>query len=113
ARHEPAIIHVTELTQPFGHSTSGNHERYKSEERLAWEKEFDCLRKMREWLLESKLAPLELLNQIESEEQKFVIESRDRAWCAYREPIDAEEQTVVAMAESIAAKSIRREEILN
>src|SRR5215510_5395819 len=49
--HTPAIIHVTELTQPFGHSTSGNHERYKSEDRLAWEQEFDCLRKMREWLL--------------------------------------------------------------
>jgi pyruvate/2-oxoglutarate/acetoin dehydrogenase E1 component/TPP-dependent pyruvate/acetoin dehydrogenase alpha subunit len=113
ANHEPAIIHVTELTQPFGHSTSGNHERYKSEERLAWEKEFDCLRKMREWLLETKLVTQELLNQLESEEQKDIFAARDRAWQAFREPIDAERKTVIALAEGLAKQSRRCREIMN
>ena len=63
--HVPAIIHVTEMTQPLGHSTSGSHERYKSKERLAWEKEFDCLRKMREWILDSEVRHREELDAIE------------------------------------------------
>ncbi|HEX4998379.1 MAG TPA: thiamine pyrophosphate-dependent enzyme [Terriglobia bacterium] len=103
--HEPAIIHVTELTQPFGHSTSGNHERYKSEERLAWEKEFDCLRKMREWLIESKIATTEVLDAIEAEEEKNVLAARDRAWAALKAPIDDERKTVVSMMDAMAALS--------
>jgi 2-oxoisovalerate dehydrogenase E1 component len=99
--HEPAIIHVTELTQPFGHSTSGNHERYKSEERLAWEKEHDCLRKMREWMLEVKIATAEALDQIEKDEEKFVVEARDRAWEAFRAPIEAERKTLISLVQPI------------
>lgn len=99
--HEPAIIHVTELTQPFGHSTSGNHERYKSEERLAWEKEHDCLRKMREWMIETKIAAGETLDQIEKEEEKLVIDARDRAWEAFRAPIDAERKTLVSLLQPL------------
>src|SRR6185295_2607177 len=78
--HEPAIIHVTELTQPFGHSTSGNHERYKTEERLEWEKQHDCLLKMREWILQSQLATESTITEIEAAEEKYVLEARDRAW---------------------------------
>ena len=103
--HEPAIIHVTELTQPFGHSTSGNHDRYKSAERLAWEKEFDCLRKMREWIVVRGLATAQMLDEIEAAEHKRVFEARDRAWCAFRAPIEEERRTLVAMIEAVEKQS--------
>lgn len=99
--HTPAIIHVTELTQPFGHSTSGNHERYKSEERLAWEREFDCLRKMREWILERGFAAPEALDEIEKAEEQAVLDARAQAWDAYRAPIDAERKTAVSLIDSV------------
>ena len=101
-KHEPAIIHVTELTQPFGHSTSGNHERYKTEERLEWEKEHDCLKKMREWIIESHLATASTLEEIEAAEEKYVLEARDRAWEAFRAPLEAERKTVVGLVQSLA-----------
>lgn len=103
--HTPAIIHVTELTQPFGHSTSGNHERYKSEERLAWEREFDCLRKMREWVLEREFATPQELDEIEASEEQAVLEARARAWEALRSPIEAERKTVLSMFESMEGVS--------
>jgi len=99
--HEPAIIHVTELTQPFGHSTSGNHERYKTEERLKWEKQNDCLLKMREWIIESRLATAAALDELEAFEEKDVLAARDRAWEAYRAPIEAERRTVVGLIEAL------------
>ena len=67
--HVPVLIHVTELTQPQGHSTSGSHERYKSEDRLKWEKENDCNRKFRAWILDSKIATEAELNDIEKSTQ--------------------------------------------
>ena len=103
--HTPAIIHVTELTQPFGHSTSGNHERYKSEDRLAWEREFDCLRKMREWVLEREFATPQELDEIEASEEQAVLEARARAWEALRSPIEAERKTVLSMFESMEGVS--------
>ena len=63
--HIPAILHVTEMTQPQGHSTSGSHERYKTNERLTWETEFDCLTQMRQWMIEHDLATGEELDEIE------------------------------------------------
>ena len=66
--HAPAIVHVTELTQPYGHSTSGNHERYKSTERLAWEQEYDCLPRMRAWILDRAFASAGELDRVEAEE---------------------------------------------
>ncbi len=86
--HEPALIHVIELTQPQGHSTSGSHERYKSPERLAWEKEHDGLSRMRSWLLEEGLATEAELNAIEAEAQQQVREAQRRAWEAYVRPIE-------------------------
>jgi pyruvate/2-oxoglutarate/acetoin dehydrogenase E1 component/TPP-dependent pyruvate/acetoin dehydrogenase alpha subunit len=88
--HIPAIVHVTELTQPQGHSTSGSHERYKPAERIKWEREFDCLRKMRQWIIEQAVSTPEELNEIESDEKSYVIDTRDRAWRAYQDPILAE-----------------------
>jgi 2-oxoisovalerate dehydrogenase E1 component len=94
--HEPALIHVTELTQPQGHSTSGSHERYKPPERLAWEKEYDGLYRMRLWLLEEGLATEEELQAIEAEAQREVREAQKRAWEAYLRPIEAFRQKAVA-----------------
>lgn len=85
--HTPAIFHIEEITQPQGHSTSGSHERYKNPERLAWEKEWDCLRQMREWLLENALAEEEELNQIEMSAKLHVKESKQLAWGKYLKPV--------------------------
>ena len=78
--HIPVLIHVTEMTQPQGHSTSGSHERYKSKQRLEWEEEYDCIKKMREWILKSKINSEEQLHEIEIEAQKKVKLQRDLAW---------------------------------
>ena len=109
--HTPAILHVTELTQPFGHSTSGNHERYKSHERLEWEKEFDCLKKMREWMLERKIATESELNDLEGSENQDVIEARGKAWQAMRAPIEGERREVLRLTEALAARSCQKEKI--
>ena len=77
--HTPVIIHVNELTQPLGHSTSGSHERYKSKERLKWEKEYDCILKMREWILENKLITKTELEKIESDSKDKVRKARSNA----------------------------------
>jgi 2-oxoisovalerate dehydrogenase E1 component len=81
--HIPAVIHVDEMTQPLGHSTSGSHERYKSKQRLAWEAEHDCLKKMKEWILGSGIASEHQLEQIESEATKMAKEGKDNAWSEY------------------------------
>ncbi|MCH1484670.1 MAG: thiamine pyrophosphate-dependent dehydrogenase E1 component subunit alpha, partial [Flavobacteriaceae bacterium] len=77
--HTPVIIHVNELTQPLGHSTSGSHERYKSKDRLKWEQEYDCIIKMREWILENKLITKTELEKIESESKDEVRKARSNA----------------------------------
>jgi pyruvate/2-oxoglutarate/acetoin dehydrogenase E1 component/TPP-dependent pyruvate/acetoin dehydrogenase alpha subunit len=85
--HTPAVFHIEEITQPQGHSTSGSHERYKSPERLAWEKVWDCNRKMREWILENDLADEHELLQIDLDAKKMVKESKQRAWEKYILPL--------------------------
>jgi 2-oxoisovalerate dehydrogenase E1 component len=109
--HIPAIVHVIELTQPQGHSTSGSHERYKSKERLQWEQEFDCLVKFREWIIDQKISSKEKLDQLEKEEQKFVEESRRKAWQAYIEPIQSECHQVAKLITKIASSSIHKEQL--
>jgi TPP-dependent pyruvate/acetoin dehydrogenase alpha subunit len=109
--HTPAVVHVMELTQPAGHSTSGNHERYKSEERLAWERDYDCLPRMRQWILERNMASSEALDQIEAEEKQTVLDARSRAWSEYRTPIESERQTVVSLMTDLAARSSDAERI--
>ncbi len=78
--HVPVLIHVTEMTQPQGHSTSGSHERYKSKERLAWENEHDCLLKMREWMITSAIATAEEIDDIEADAKVYVRNSQREAW---------------------------------
>lgn len=85
--HIPCLFHIEEITQPQGHSTSGSHERYKTPERLAWEKEWDCITKMREWILTNALASEDELLSIEEESVNEVRESRNRAWENYQQPI--------------------------
>jgi len=85
--HTPAIFHVEEITQPQGHSTSGSHERYKTPERLEWEKEWDGLKQMRQWLIANALADEEELINIETAAVQFVRESKQKAWAKYIEPI--------------------------
>jgi pyruvate/2-oxoglutarate/acetoin dehydrogenase E1 component/TPP-dependent pyruvate/acetoin dehydrogenase alpha subunit len=111
--HTPAIIHVTELTQPYGHSTSGNHERYKSSKRLEWEKEYDCLRKMREWILEHGFVTAGQLKEVEAAEEQFVLDTRDKAWHRYRSPIEEERKIVLSLTEALATTSASAGKIRN
>lgn len=103
--HVPVLIHVRELTQPQGHSTSGSHERYKNEERLEWEREFDCLSKMRVWLLSNNVATTDELEQIESEAKKEVLEGKKAAWSAFITPIKNEQQELLELLNSFTLSS--------
>ncbi len=85
--HTPVLFHVEEVTQPQGHSTSGSHERYKSPERLEWEREWDGIKKMKEWVIDNSLAGEEELNVIELESKEFIRNSRNLAWEKYQAPI--------------------------
>jgi pyruvate/2-oxoglutarate/acetoin dehydrogenase E1 component/TPP-dependent pyruvate/acetoin dehydrogenase alpha subunit len=103
--HVPAIIHVIDVTQPQGHSTSGSHERYKSKERLAWEEEFDCVRRLRSWIIDQNLATSDELDRLEETEKQFVENTRQQAWIAYLEPIKQDMQTVADMLDEISTHS--------
>ena len=85
--HMPALFHVEEVTQPQGHSTSGSHERYKSPERLAWEREWDSNKKMREWILENELATEDELSEIELQAKEYVRDCKEKAWEQFTRPI--------------------------
>ncbi|WP_293302408.1 thiamine pyrophosphate-dependent enzyme [Pedobacter sp. UBA4863] len=100
--HVPVLIHVTEVTQPQGHSTSGSHERYKSKERLAWEKEHDCIVKMREWMIESAVATKEELDELEETAKKYVKEIQKEAWNEFLDTIKQEQADVVRMINNLA-----------
>lgn len=88
SKHIPVLFHITELTQPQGHSTSGSHERYKSPERLDWEKNYDCIVQMRKWILSEKIADDKTLDAIETEATERVKAARKAAWNHYRKPLD-------------------------
>ena len=91
-QHIPVLFHIQEMTQPQGHSTSGSHERYKSKERLGWEEEYDCIRKMREWMLQAGITTPAELDQIEAEAKKAASDARKRAWDAFKNDIKKELQ---------------------
>jgi pyruvate/2-oxoglutarate/acetoin dehydrogenase E1 component/TPP-dependent pyruvate/acetoin dehydrogenase alpha subunit len=95
--HKPALIHVTEMTQPQGHSTSGSHERYKSKERLRFESEFDCVARMRDWIIEFGVASESQLEGWEAADKEAVEAARDLAWEAFQAPIRAERDRAVAI----------------
>jgi pyruvate/2-oxoglutarate/acetoin dehydrogenase E1 component/TPP-dependent pyruvate/acetoin dehydrogenase alpha subunit len=94
--HVPSIVHVVEMTQPQGHSTSGSHERYKSKERLAWEAEVDCLRRMRQWMIAEGLASESELDELEAEGTRRVRAAQLQAWEALRAPIEQEKAELQA-----------------
>ncbi|TVQ10241.1 MAG: transketolase [Bacteroidetes bacterium] len=85
--HVPVLFHITEVTQPQGHSTSGSHERYKDEKRMQWEKDYDCLHQMRKWMLENKIAEEQELATIEKEAVARVKAAKKTAWENYQKPI--------------------------
>ncbi|GGB65629.1 transketolase [Flavobacterium suaedae] len=103
--HVPVLMHVHELTQPQGHSTSGSHERYKNEERLSWEKEYDCIAQMKKWMLENNIANEEELKAIDDQAKKDVRDGKKAAWTAYTAPIKAEKKELVDLLNEIAGNS--------
>ncbi|HEY9168306.1 MAG TPA: thiamine pyrophosphate-dependent enzyme [Lutibacter sp.] len=121
--HVPVLIHVKDLTQPQGHSTSGSHERYKTKERLIWEKQNDCLVKMRDWIIEFELKDNNnnLLRFVETEEELIIIEkeakkvvnqARRDAWNAFLNPVKEEKAKVLQLLENMANKSHNKSFIL-
>lgn len=103
--HVPVLVHVQEMTQPQGHSTSGSHERYKSKERLAWEEEYDCLRKMREFMVQSAIATEAELDEMDNEAKKTVLESKRKAWDAFTSEIKEEKNQVLQIIKQIISNS--------
>jgi len=101
--HTPAIFHIEEITQPQGHSTSGSHERYKKPERLAWEREWDCIRQMREWILENELAEEHELTGIEINAKHYVKSSKQQAWENYINPVKEQVGTAIGVLQQLAA----------
>src|SRR6185437_8888863 len=99
--HIPAIFHVQEMTQPQGHSTSGSHERYKSKERLEWEKEWDCIVKMREFLLNNEIANEQEVEELEDEAKGEARAARQRAWNNFLTPIQEQVQQATSMCNQI------------
>jgi 2-oxoisovalerate dehydrogenase E1 component len=107
--HTPCLIHVKEITQPQGHSTSGSHERYKSKERLEWEKEFDGIQKMREWIISNAIANEEILTQIESESKEEVKNAQKEAWLDFLHPIKVDIEFVSVMFDNLSGVSMSKE----
>lgn len=103
--HVPVMIHVNELTQPQGHSTSGSHERYKNEARLKWEQEFDCVKKMKEWMIQSTIASEEEIEEIEKAAKKITRTSKATAWTEFLQPIKQELTQVAELLEELAESS--------
>ncbi|TYP97199.1 pyruvate/2-oxoglutarate/acetoin dehydrogenase E1 component [Sphingobacterium allocomposti] len=99
--HVPCIVHVTEMTQPQGHSTSGSHERYKSAERLEWENAYDCNVKMREWMLQSGIAKEEELATLEKEARDFVRQEQRRAWADYHKTIQTDLDEAISLLSAV------------
>ncbi len=106
--HVPVLIHVTELTQPQGHSTSGSHERYKSPERLEWERENDCNKRFREWILENGISTEEELKKLEREIKHKVRSAKKEAWTEFLKPHLQAKKQLVQLLDSVASQSPNR-----
>ena len=103
--HVPSIIHVKDVTQPQGHTTSGSHERYKSKERLEWEKDFCCIKKMREWILKNKISDAKSLDNLEKKAEEKVKNIRDKSWKDYRKNIEEDFNDAIAIITRVAQNS--------
>ena len=111
--HTPALFHVEEITQPQGHSTSGSHERYKQEERLAWEKEWDCLKQLKAWILANALAEEDELNSIEENAVIYVKENKQKAWDKYIQPLKDIVANAVELLNNVAHLNPSVQKIIN
>lgn len=111
--HVPIILHVQELTQPQGHSTSGSHERYKSKERLEWEKEYDCIAQMRQWIILKGFITDENLKKIEKDAKKIAREAKKDAWEAFLKNQKEDKKILLDILEEVAQKSEHKNEILD
>lgn len=110
--HRPALFHITEVTQPLGHSTSGSHTRYKSPERLKWEEEFDPIKKMREWILASAIATEEELDRLEAEALEETKAAKKIAWDRYYTLILEERKEAIALITKVAQNSPNQEAVM-
>ncbi len=111
--HVPVILHVTEMTQPQGHSTSGSHERYKSKDRLAWESSHDCILKMREWILENEMSSPEELGNLEKEAKAFAKAEKEAAWIDFNKGIEIDQRELESYLDQAATQFPEIEEISN
>lgn len=109
--HVPVLLHVDEVTQPQGHSTSGSHERYKSKERLQWEAEHDCLLKMREWIINEVLVLPEEVDEIEKEARQSARDAKDRAWKAFNTDIQKDLKSLMKILEHAIEESRHSDEL--
>ena len=110
--HVPVLFHVQEMTQPQGHSTSGSHERYKSKERLAWEVEFDCIRKMRQWIINEVLILPEEVDAIEREAKQSAKQAKERAWRAFMDDVRKDQVVVTRIIDKAIRQSQRSSDLL-
>ncbi|RAV98669.1 transketolase [Pseudochryseolinea flava] len=102
--HVPVLLHVQEMTQPQGHSTSGSHERYKSKERLAWEADHDCVKKMREWIIDEVNILPEEVEAIEREAKQAAKEARDKAWRAFTDDVKKDQHIITGILDKIVGE---------
>ncbi|MFL5728606.1 MAG: thiamine pyrophosphate-dependent enzyme [Cytophagaceae bacterium] len=109
--HVPVLMHITELSQPMGHSTSGSHERYKSKERLQWEEEYDCNKKFREWILESGVCGEDEIQRIESETFEKVKNARQEAWTSYVNSMKSDFDLALSLIREAAEQSSSSDEL--
>ena len=104
-QHVPCLVHVTELTQPQGHSTSGSHERYKSKERLAWEKDYDCLEQFRLWILAERIAEESELTEVAADARKKAKSQKDKAWKGFIASIKSELNEAMELLQKASGES--------
>ena len=109
--HIPALFHIIEVTQPQGHSTSGSHERYKTAERMQWEKDFDCIKKMSEWIIESKIATQEELTEIQNEARHHALGSKTVAWKKFSQPLKEEINELIELMNRLVDESGEQENL--
>jgi len=107
--HVPSMVHVLEMTQPQGHSTSGSHERYKSKERLEWEAEYDCLAQFKKYILKEKIATADELEEIENAAKKTAKEAKDAAWKAFIGEIKDQQKEALGLLNNLAEESGKSE----
>ncbi|MBS1914672.1 MAG: transketolase [Bacteroidetes bacterium] len=111
--HTPALFHIEDVTQPQGHSTSGSHERYKSPERLEWEREWDGIKKMKEWIYDNSLATEEELEEIETNAKELTRQSKITAWEKYQAPLLKQVHDVIGLVGDIAIREPEHKEVLD